>query len=266
MLDMINPSIPLETRFEQSAETRKLKLEKASREFESLFVYQLLKSMRSSIGSEASPNAGFGKDIFMSIADEALASKIGETGSFGIAETLTRSLERMIDHEGGKAGKRNTADGVGRFIPLADERRVIPIVPDEASVTGKEVVAPDIDRHIARAARRHGVSPALVRAVIRAESGGDAHAVSPKGAKGLMQLLDTTASDMGVQNVFDAEENIEGGTKYLGMLLRRFSGDIRMAVAAYNAGPGAVDRYGGVPPYSETVRYVDRIMDMLGTD
>jgi soluble lytic murein transglycosylase-like protein len=81
-----------------------------------------------------------------------------------------------------------------------------------------------------------------------------------------MQLMDTTASEMGVQNVFDVVENIEGGTKYLGMLLRRFSGDIRMAVAAYNAGPGAVDRYGGVPPYSETERYVDRIMDMLGTE
>jgi soluble lytic murein transglycosylase len=106
MLDRINEPIPLETKFEQSEETRRLQLEKASKEFESLFVYQLLKSMRSSIGSESSPDAGFGKDVFMSIADEALASKIGETGSFGIAETLTRSLERMIDNEDGNAGEK----------------------------------------------------------------------------------------------------------------------------------------------------------------
>ena len=113
------------------------------------------------------------------------------------------------------------------------------------------------------AAREHGVDPALVRAVIHAESGFNPRARSRKGAMGLMQLMPGTASDMGVRDPWVVQQNIQGGVKYLAMLLAEFKGDITLATAAYNAGPGAVDRYGGVPPIEETRTYVQRVRQLL---
>ena len=105
----------------------------------------------------------------------------------------------------------------------------------------------------------HGVSPALVKAVIAAESRFDARAVSTKGAQGLMQLMPATADMLGVADPFEPRDNVGAGVRYLRQLLDRF-GDPMWAVAAYNAGPEAVDRYGGIPPYSETQEYVRRVM------
>lgn len=112
---------------------------------------------------------------------------------------------------------------------------------------------------IASAAARYDVDPALVRAMIHAESGFDPNAVSPKGAMGLMQLMPATASDMGVNDPFAAQQNIDGGVKYLAQLLERFKGNVTLAAAAYNAGPGAVTKYGGIPPFAETRTYVERV-------
>jgi soluble lytic murein transglycosylase-like protein len=106
---------------------------------------------------------------------------------------------------------------------------------------------------------RHGVSPELVRAVIRAESGFNPHAISPKGAMGLMQLMPATARELGVANPFHPEQNIRGGVTYLARLLARYEGNLELALAAYNAGPASVERYGAVPPYRETQGYVKRI-------
>ncbi|KAF0183655.1 MAG: lytic transglycosylase [Nitrospirae bacterium] len=109
-------------------------------------------------------------------------------------------------------------------------------------------------------AKKHDVDPKLVKSVIRAESNWNSSAVSPKGAMGLMQLMPQTAHLMGVGNAFDPEENIEGGVKYLRYLLGRFNGNLTLALAAYNAGPKAVERKGGVPGIPETVNYVQKIM------
>lgn len=108
-------------------------------------------------------------------------------------------------------------------------------------------------------AQKYQIDPALVRAVIHAESAFNAEAISNKGAQGLMQLMPGTASDLGVKNAFDASQNIEGGVKYLAKLLDQFKGDIKLATAAYNAGPNAVKKFNGIPPYSETKVYVERV-------
>jgi soluble lytic murein transglycosylase-like protein len=112
---------------------------------------------------------------------------------------------------------------------------------------------------IAAATQVHGVDVALVRAVIHAESAYRANAVSHAGAQGLMQLIPATAQRFGVVDVYDPGQNIAGGVEYLAWLLKRFNGDVRLATAGYNAGEGAVDRHGGVPPYAETQVYVERV-------
>ena len=112
---------------------------------------------------------------------------------------------------------------------------------------------------IAAAAREHGVDEHIVRAIIHAESAFNPNALSRVGAQGLMQLMPATARRFGVGNAFDANQNIRGGVQYLAWLLKRFNGNLTLAAAGYNAGEGAVAKYGGVPPYSETRRYVERV-------
>lgn len=112
-----------------------------------------------------------------------------------------------------------------------------------------------------RYSRAHNLSPALVKAIIRAESNGDRYAVSRKGAEGMMQLMPFTSKRLKVSDPFDPVQNIEGGVKYIKELLDDFRGNIVYAVAAYNAGPAAVRKYGGIPPYQETRAYVKRVMD-----
>ena len=110
-----------------------------------------------------------------------------------------------------------------------------------------------------RLAPQYGIQPGLAFAIIRAESNFNVHAVSPKNAQGLMQLIPDTAARFAVRKPFDAEQNIRGGLAYLRWLLSYFRGQVPLAVAAYNAGEGAVDRHGGIPPYAETRDYVRRI-------
>jgi hypothetical protein len=115
------------------------------------------------------------------------------------------------------------------------------------------------DQLIAKEARRHGLPPALVKAVVKAESNFQPDAISTKGAQGLMQLMPETAEELGVDDPFRAEDNVQAGTRYLRQMIDRF-GDWQHALAAYNAGPGAVDRWGGIPPFGETQQYVERVL------
>ena len=136
-------------------------------------------------------------------------------------------------------------------------------VPDEIV---DEIAAAEGDvRVLARAtAERYGLDPDLVLAVVAVESNFEPRAVSKKGAQGLMQLMPATAGDLGVTDALDPATNLDGGARYLQALLRLYRGDLRKALAAYNAGPGAVARHGGVPPYRETQEYVRRVMKQYG--
>jgi hypothetical protein len=128
-----------------------------------------------------------------------------------------------------------------------------------SSNSGITDVSRDYSPYVKKAAKKYEIEPELIHAVIRTESNGNHRAISKKGAMGLMQLMPSTASDMNVGNPFNPEENIDGGTRYLRFLLEKFNGNMTLALAAYNSGPGTVERYGNVPPISETRQYVDKV-------
>lgn len=134
--------------------------------------------------------------------------------------------------------------------------------PARLQSIGPRMAPPDVARLVDTIAPSSGLEPQLLLAVISAESGFRAKAVSPKGAQGLMQLMPATARRLGVTDPFDPEQNVRGGARYLTELMRMFNDDMRLALAAYNAGEGAVMRYGrAIPPYPETRQYVARVME-----
>ncbi|SRR6266496_809066 len=138
----------------------------------------------------------------------------------------------------------------------------LPAPTVQAAPAAMSIPAPAVtlDQAIAAGSQRYRIDPDLISSVIRAESNFNAHAVSPKGAQGLMQLMPKTAFQLGIANPFDPKANVDGGTKYLRELIERYNFDLVKALAAYNAGPQRVEQYGGVPPYRETRAYVARIV------
>jgi soluble lytic murein transglycosylase-like protein len=128
------------------------------------------------------------------------------------------------------------------------------------AVVSAPVPPAQIDALVEQNAATWQVDPALIKAVIANESGFNANATSPVGARGLMQLMPDTAAGLGVRDSYDPAQNVAGGARYLRGLLDRFGGDKRLAIAAYNAGPGAVEKYGDVPPYAETRNYVQNVL------
>jgi soluble lytic murein transglycosylase-like protein len=129
----------------------------------------------------------------------------------------------------------------------------------------KALVRHQIERAAQQAARQYGLPAGLVQSVIRHESNYNPQAVSPAGAQGLMQLMPATARELGVADPFDIQQNIDGGSRYLRKMLDCFDGNLHKALAAYNAGPGTVRRYGDVPPYPETRAYIRRVLSSAGT-
>lgn len=122
------------------------------------------------------------------------------------------------------------------------------------------LTAGDLRQMLSKAGRSHNLDVDLLASIVHAESGGNPSAVSRAGARGLMQLMPATAATLGVQDSFQPQQNVSGGTAYLDALLTRYSGNLALALAAYNAGPEAVDHYGGIPPYPETRAYVARVI------
>jgi soluble lytic murein transglycosylase-like protein len=149
------------------------------------------------------------------------------------------------------------SQGTVHFSNVPTDQRFVPITKDNKRISPK--VSGRYDELIRRIARQHQVPPALVKAVIASESNFNASARSPKGAQGLMQLMPATARELGVRDSYVAEQNIQGGTAYLSQLITRY-GDWTHALAAYNAGPTAVEEYGGIPPFPETQAYVRRVL------
>ena len=198
---------------------------KVAQDFEAMFIHQMLKSMRNTVPKDKDMSNG--RRIFTEMLDEQIANTASRTGSFGLAQIIYKDL----------AGK--DAENIAQ--------------PERAS-------AKQVETWINEASETLNMDKNLLRAVIRQESGGNSLARSSKGAKGLMQLMDFTAKEMGVVNPYSGRQNVMGGAKYLKQLLARFNGDESKALAAYNAGPGAVEQYGGIPPYEETQNYVKNVL------
>lgn len=173
-----------------------------------------------------------------------------------LPEQASAEIYMYRDRQGALHFSNAPADpGYQRWAPSSGGFRVSPrrMVQDKARRKA-------FDPIIADAAQRHRVDAALVKAVIRAESDFVPYARSPKGALGLMQLMPATARMHNVWSVFEPKSNIDGGVRHLRLLLDQYNGNVRLALAAYNAGGGAVQRHGGIPPYPETVNYLERVL------
>ncbi len=237
----------------------KAKLQKAAKDFESLFVGYMLKGMRSTIPKSGMEKDEFGGDMMEGMFDMEFAKYISNNSNLGLGAMLYKKL-------------------TGEDMPKAvHQSYVLPSTSAQpVNTTGTKAasqpVAPtaSIQKRIESysdtiqaASQKYGVNPNLIKAVMASESGGKPYAQSSKNAKGLMQLIDSTAADMGVQNVWNPQQNIFGGAKYLKQMLDKFQGDLPSAVASYNAGPAAVEKQGGVPAIKETKDYVSKVLNYL---
>jgi Rod binding domain-containing protein len=228
------------------------KAQKVAREFESIFTTMMLKSMRGATEGLTTDNdflpTSLGEKIYTQMLDERYGDLTAKQGTLGIANMILKQLQKDDPSD---TGALTMLKGLGAANPWMLDKQFIPSTD----------VSPWTP-FVAAACKKYGLDPSLVSAVIARESGGDPRAVSQKGAKGLMQLMDSTAASMGVTQPFSPQSNIMGGAKYLRQLLDQFSGNEALALASYNAGPAAVQHYGGIPPYDETQRYVKDVQSL----
>jgi len=237
-------------------------LRKVSRELESVFVKLLLDTMDKTVPKQGIIGNSPAMETWKGLFYEKLAVKVSEQASIGLADMIYQQLSKHLDRHREVPPARSDSAGGGtteKNIQQIDTGKIEPPAPDSAEENPGGTALDGFRHLIENACMKHGLDPALVAAVIIQESSGDPLAVSPAGASGLMQLMPQTADSLGVKDVFDPEENVEGGTRYLKQLLECFGGDETLALAAYNAGENAVRRYNGVPPYPETTNYVKKV-------
>lgn len=270
-------------------------LQKVARQFESLLVNELLKNMRATVPENTLWGDAGGAKIYRQMHDEALAESIASSGNgLGIADLIVEQMRHTLPGEKAAAAaaprtparrpalsdlvppsapafaplpaaeaaspRRDTA--YRRQIAAGDDlarlRRLQDLAADEGGVVADSLAS--YGDSVAAAARETGVDPGLILAVAIQESAGNPAAVSSRGARGLMQLMPGTARELGVRDPHDPDESLRGGARYLARMLKRFSGRVDLALAAYNAGPGAVERAGDrVPKFAETERYVAKV-------
>jgi len=247
-----------------SRETVDENLRKVSKELEAIFIKQLLDTMQQTVPKDGLLGNSPGMDTWRDMFNEKLAQKICQQTPIGLAGMIYKELAKDLDqHREVPPAEADTKPEKMDTAPL-NKGGVHQKVGESSSGGEKDSQGSgsisSFNDLIQKCASRYGLDPTLVAAVVIQESGDDPYAVSKAGAKGLMQLMPHTADSLGVENVFDPEQNIEGGTRYLRELLDGFQGDERLALAAYNAGPTAVRRYNGVPPYPETQGYVKKVI------
>ena len=232
-----------------------------AKEFEAMFTSMMFKAMRGTVPENSLLPKNMGEQIFTEMLDNEYAKMNAEKGDLGLAALIAKEIERS-EGRGIPTTDGNNAPlwAIGnRYGATSAKRASYNSADSTALVNG---VRGKWEKLISEASARYGVDENLVTAVIARESAGNPHAISPKGAKGLMQLMDGTARDMGVSYSFSPAENINGGVKYLKNMLDMFGGDEKKALASYNAGPGAVKKYGGIPPYRETKDYVAAVITL----
>ncbi len=251
----------------QYTDQQKAKLKAAAQDFDALFTQYMLKSMQDTekIDCEDSSGSGFGKNIMTGLFNTELAKYITKNSNFGIGNMLYKQLTGEDMYPDLPVTNSAAGSHLQSAAP-ADASGAKLKVLQKIKAYSSDSVLENVGKYsdiVNEAAGTYDLKPNLIRAVIAAESAGKPDSVSSKNAKGLMQLTDETAKEMGVMNAFDPRENIMGGARYLKTLLEKYSGNIKKTLASYNAGPGAVEQYGGIPPYPETQNYVKRVMSYL---
>lgn len=249
-------------------------LEKSAKEFEGVFLNTLLKAMRKTVPANEFFNGDGATKFYRQMHDAEIARTLatGHTG-MGIADMIVRQLSREASEDSPETRTAEAVQGPPSPKALARYRDVISMAPDSIARKRLALLAAQqgsavadtlkrFEQEIESAARESGLDPALILSVVMEESGGDPLVESDKGAMGLMQLMPDTARELGVGDRTDSAQNLDGGARYLADMIEKFEGKLDVALAAYNAGPGTVDRLGGkVPAYPETRRYVNRVLD-----
>ncbi|MBU0472800.1 MAG: transglycosylase SLT domain-containing protein [Bacteroidetes bacterium] len=238
----------------------KAKLAKAAQDFESMLTSMMLKSMNQTTGGMFGEGS-FGGDYFDTIFETKIASFISEKKSLGLADMIYKKVigedldMNKIKQEMQSENTKSIKIEASKAIKNEAINDSVSISPSKGSVDRLS----KFDDIITKASESYNIDKNLIRSVILTESAANPKALSKANAKGLMQLIDSTASDMNVKNVWNPEDNIFGGSKYLSKMLEKYDGDIEKSLAAYNAGPGNVEKYDGVPPFEETKNYINRV-------
>jgi len=250
---------------------------KAAVEFEAMFLNQLMKGMRQTVDHSEMSEPSPARETFTEMLDQQYAglsahslanqgSRAAETAKLGTHHGLAAQIYRsMLRAQGSEATPAVMPTELHKGFPLGPRSPAAPMpLAPQADQSMRKLDEETLGILARQAGRKHGLPASLIRSVIQTESAGDSLAVSKSGAKGLMQLMDTTAGDLGVRDSFDPQANVDGGARYLKQLLNRFDGDLPKALAGYNAGPGAVEKHGGIPPYAETQGYVKNVIRRMG--